>query len=117
VTVRTSTSYAGIRQAADLALKHRLFVSGWQLSHELKKARDHPDWFDGISMKFVGGVPVALVIVRRTGIMAFCKKSERRKGYASECVQAIRLIPNFNARGDYGIPGSLNFWTVNGLSA
>lgn len=116
MTVRTFTSDAGISRAADLALKHRLFVSGWELSHELKMARDHPDLFDGISMKFVDGVPIALVIVRRTTMMAFCKKSERRKGYASECAQAIRVIPNFAGRGDYGIPGSLNFWTANGLS-
>jgi hypothetical protein len=109
-----------LRDGANIALRARLYVSGWELSSVLQFCRQtlRPDQYF-IAIKFINGEPVALAYHTLFGDMqAFCKKSERRNGYASACVKAImthaeKTGHSFQERRIHygiGIVGSCSFW-------
>lgn len=78
----------GIKEAADLARKHRLFVSGWCLNSDLKKVGHQ----DKISIAYNNGVPigVALLVEKHNDLQCFVRKKERRKGVGTILVGSIK---------------------------
>ncbi len=93
---------------ADIALKARLYVSGWNLSDQLKETRSAKLKEDKIAITYVDNVPVSVVSLHRRTLMAFTRKSERQKGYGIRSFSAMKLesMPYH----DVGIDGSGIFW-------
>jgi hypothetical protein len=98
---------------ADIALKHKLYVSGWLLSGELKSQRKHGK--GRIAIHYDGNMkPVGVVNENEEGIlMAFVRKSERKKGYGRNMVNAIKT--DFS-KAYTGIDRSAKIWKLNGVS-
>jgi hypothetical protein len=96
-----------LRAGADLALRHRLYVSGWQLSQVLQSFRTRQNTTDRLALGFCDDRPVAVAIYRDGTIQAFCRKSQRRQGYGGACVRALRAQ---SARAVVGIKGTDCFW-------
>jgi hypothetical protein len=96
-----------LRAGADLALRHRLYVSGWALSHVLQCFRTSQNTTDRLALGFCDDQPVAVAIYRDGTIQAFCRKSQRRQGYGGACVRALRAQ---SARAKLGITGTDRFW-------
>lgn len=95
-------------EKASLALKHRLYVSGWQLSHQLKAARDYPTEYE-IKVEYVKGVPVGVCLLDKCdgSISIFVKKAFRRKGIGR------KLVKRFGdkiKKASWGIHGSEYFF-------
>lgn len=102
-----------LREGVDLALKHRLYVSGWGLSGSLLEARHRPHRNAHLTLLFKDGVPITLGWYDGYMAMAFCKKTERRQGFASACIKAMNM-------GDYatageGLIGTGKFWKHCGI--
>lgn len=96
---------------ADIALKNRLYVSGWALSGVLKAIRDKPNGHS-ICIAFVEGKPVSVIAKYNAdsdngATMAFTRKSMRRKGIASNLIKNTRLKVG---RVEEGVSGSCSFW-------
>ncbi len=106
-----------LSEGARIALGARLYVSGWSLHPTLETLRDYQGVTDArIAIAFIGETPVCLVLMHTDGmLMAFCRKSERRKGYASACFKALKS-PLFAWAGE-GVYGSPEFWKSNGVDA
>lgn len=106
-------------EGIDLVLKNRLFISGWNLSKALKFAKKdfrHSAVETALSVLFINGKPIALCYRFGVELQCFCKKSERRKGYASKCIKEIKkLFPETEFNGCYGIEGSHSFWGSNNM--
>ena len=109
--IRVSQNNEDIREMANIALKARLYVSGWCLSTTLSSKRTFGNKYDAsafIVLAYHNGVPVGVMICSNTEYQAFVRKSYRRQGIgfamASEC-------PHFDANrtGD-GVKGSESFW-------
>lgn len=102
---------ATLAAGAALALKHRLYISGWVMSGELISMRDD-DNGGVISLGFLDDEPVAIVVDDYYQLMAFCRKSLRGNGYASKCLAEL----NTDGRvANEGIKGSIKFWRMNGI--
>ena len=110
-----------LAQGADIALKHRLYVSGWSLSHILKAIREpsssHSSLYStsAIAIVTVGGTPVAVAVYRRGEINTFCRKSMRRRGYGSLAVTKITETVKDKIRHFPGIAGSCSFYHNSGI--
>lgn len=78
---------------ADIALKNRLYVSGWMLSHQLKSSRNNPSNYH-IEMVHEEGIPVGVLLYSRFSdtIEIFVRKSKRNRGHGR------KLITNFMNR-------------------
>ena len=109
-------------EGINLALKHRLYISGWCLSEDLTRARkeanrlEHKDFFS-LALYFKNDVPIALCFRQGRGLQAFCKKSERKKGYAAKCVQHMKKHVEFALKAGSGVEGSLTFWAKMDVQA
>lgn len=109
-------------EGINLALKHRLYISGWCLSVCLVWARKeanrlgHKDYFS-LALYFKDDVPIALCFRQGRGLQAFCKKSERKKGYAAKCVQHIKKHVDGEVSARSGVEGSLTFWAKMDVQA
>lgn len=109
-----------VKQGADIALKNRLYVSGWDLSGKLKQLR--AGGLTGtVALTYEDDKPVAVAVAfdkfngHRIELQVFCRKAERRKGYGTIAVDAAqRMQRNKNPNGalywSTGIDGSSNFW-------
>jgi hypothetical protein len=109
-----------VKQGADIALKSRLYVSGWDLSDRLKQLRKGT--LKGtVALTYEDDKPVAVAVAydtfqgRLIALQAFCRKSERRRGYGTIAVDAAqRMQRNRNPAGKMywstGIDGSRKFW-------
>ena len=110
-----------LAQGADIALKHRLYVSGWSLSHILKAIRDPSSSYSSlystsaIAIVAVKGTPVAVAVYRRDEINTFCRKSMRRCGYGSLAVTKIKETVKDKIRYFPGIKGSGSFYDNLGI--
>ena len=118
--IKVYTTPARIAEAASLALKNRLYVSGWQLSGCLVQARADALWLKScgartiqyvIALKFVDGVPVAIAFHdpnHRPSMMTFCTVKHRRNGFAAACVTGTK-IQKFTAA--IGLTESIRLWS------
>ena len=105
---------------ADIALKSRLYVSGWGLSIRLKQLREG-ELKGTVALTYEDDKPVAVAVAfdtyqgRLIELQAFCRKAERRKGYGTIAVDAAqRMQRDRNPAGKMywsaGIAGSRKFW-------
>ena len=87
IKLQVSTSET-IKEMASLALKSRLYVSGWCMSYSLKRARDLQSFREKsvvvIAFSTETNTPVGAAIVCRKDIDVFVRKSERNKGIGKE---------------------------------
>lgn len=115
-------------EGASLVLKNRLYVSGWNLSGALKDIKQGKFYYDkslyALYVKFIAGVPVAVCLATPYShnkvefeINVFCKKTHRRKGFASECLALCKKDKGRDALWHFGpgIDGSHVFWQVNDI--
>jgi GNAT superfamily N-acetyltransferase len=110
------------------ALKHRLYISGWRLSHEYCWIRDQLSANrvgyenSAIVVGYRDGVPVAAVLYNSQAheLQAFTRKAERGNGFGGQCLQKMlqymRSIRDDNPSCGNGIDGSDLFWRSHGLS-
>ena len=97
-----------VAEAADIALKNRLYVSGWCLSGDLKDYRAKPNWGDlKIVLAYDDDKPVGVVVDCRGDVQAFVRKSHRRRGIASGAIRYGDIVVKHY--GD-GINGSEVFF-------
>lgn len=119
--ITTFKSPEEIAKACNIALKARLYVSGWRLSGCLVDARRFAlvEKSYGIrrsnytiAIKFVDGVAAALAFndpYEEPTVMAFCAEKHRRNGYAFECVKALNVRGEFTS--EIGLTCSANLWS------
>ena len=92
IILKVSTTET-IIEMASLALKSRLYVSGWDMSYFLKRARDLQSFRDKsivvIAFSTETNTPVGAAIVCKQDIGVFVRKSERNKGIGKELVNAV----------------------------
>lgn len=105
---QSSTLHIG----AKLVLHHKLYVSGWALQPAVKAMLNSTDSHDRIALCFLENTPVAVAVLSNSGVMAFCRKSERRNGYAGACVRALRSKRMY---AEVGILESRHFWDRLGV--
>lgn len=85
-----SESHDHASRLADIALKHRLYVSGWQMSSYLKLIRKQTIDYR-VCLAYISDKPISVIIVRKDGFsMFFTKKDYRRKGITSQVVKTVR---------------------------
>lgn len=102
-----------LKIGATLALKHRLYISGWALSQTLQFFKMSESTHHRIAIGFCNDVPVSVAVLQDGGVMAFCRKQHRRKGYTGACVRALHsrmMVANV------GIDGSWHFWNRLGVT-
>ena len=106
---------------ADIALKNRLYVSGWCLSGSLRDARENPNNKLVLLHYDDDGIPVAVLYASHdcsditlqnyTNVQVFVRKSKRNKGIGKKLVNKLKeLSPNANFIWSCGIKGSRMFW-------
>lgn len=105
-----SYSEMEVHRGADIALKNRLYVSGWSLSCDLKRYRRDPIGYRHVKivLAYDGEIPVGVVAAEPNGtVQVFVRKSYRRRGIASGMIRShgIKVV----YCGD-GIDGSYKFW-------
>ena len=106
------------QEAADIALKNRLYVSGWGLIWTLKQVRDN-NMNACVALCEKDGRYVGVSIrIRGRGkshwnIAVFVRKAERNKGIGTKLVGAIK---DDTCSAGYGVVGSENFWDKNNVS-
>lgn len=90
VTIKVATNSNEIQEYASLALKHRLYVSGWTLSYYLKSAREKPETAKGLVLALVDDIPVGVVITKSYGTSGvFVKKAFRRHKIGTKLIKAL----------------------------
>ena len=106
---------------ADIALKNRLYVSGWCLSGSLRYARENPNNKLVLLHYDDDGIPVGVLYASHyysditlqdyTNVQVFVRKSKRNRGIGKELVNKLKeLSPNTKFTWDCGIKGSRMFW-------
>ena len=103
-------------EACKLALKHRLFVSGWMMNAQLHMGAKRENSILLAAVYLERDIPVGVTVVTAyNDIQVFVRKSERRKGIGLKLVEHARktLPPHQAKRIDAGqgtIAGSGKFW-------
>ena len=100
------------KSAADIALKARLYVSGWALSKDLVEIRKGSVKAQVALAYDPSGAPVGVSVREGNWISVFVRKSHRRNGVGTLLVKALK---NEHIRAGYGIVGSLSFWNKVGV--
>jgi GNAT superfamily N-acetyltransferase len=104
---------------ADIALKNRLYVSGYMLSEVLRKIRSGE--FDGrVVIHCENDIPVGVAVEHYSPVvfyktMVFVRKSMRRKGIGSKLLQ--QLQPRKSSYVGIGCDASRKFWQKNGFNS
>lgn len=92
ITIKSFTEQDEIKAAADLALKKRLYVSGWSLSSYLISARHYPEYCANIVLAFDDVNPVGVAISFKDDLMlsaVFVKKSYRRQNIGTQLLDEL----------------------------
>lgn len=98
---------------ANIALKSRLYVSGWVLSETLVGIRKGYNICKKIAIAQIEDKPVGVAIVNnRNEVQVFVRKSERKKGIGKSLVESLNET---NLKGNYGVEGSLTFFDKVGI--
>lgn len=113
-----------IVEAAKIARKHRLFVSGWFLSHELWEISNglKPSHNYKICFYYQNNIPVGICLRKKRQykyghstyqLMVFVRKAYRHKGIGRSLVNFMK-VPN--CFGQIGIKDSKGkIWKMNGV--
>jgi hypothetical protein len=106
-----NVKYSGddAKLGADIALKNRLYVSGWGLSGFLQKVRGGVVDAD-VLIAFNDDTPVSVVVVETNSLyaQAFTRKSMRKRGIAKSLIKECGA--KIKSSG-IGIDGSSVFWS------
>lgn len=98
---------------ANIALKSRLYVSGWVLSGVLVKVREGYNVCKKIAIAEIENKPVGVAIVNHYNeVQVFVRKSERKKGIGKNLVESLNET---TLKGNSGIDGSLTFFDKIGV--
>ena len=98
-----------LKEGCSIALRNRLYVSGWCMSSNLKRARK--SGVGEVSIVYKDGIPVACAYADEYGYAGtFCRKSERRKGYGTLAISQLDQYKEGKLKGSYGIDGSKSFY-------
>lgn len=109
------------QEACKLAIKHRLFVSGWMMNHQLHLGARDSGHVMLAAVYMEADVPIAVTVVTRyNDIQVFVRKSARRRGIGSKLIEYARktLKESQANRLDAGIgliSGSREFWQANNI--
>lgn len=95
-----------LKEGCDIALKHRLYVSGWQLSRVLKSIRRKTEQDSEVVICYHEEIPIGVAITHQLRTMAFIRKAHRRKRIGTQLVKALTKVGQI----DEGITGSYSFW-------
>lgn len=103
-----------LKEGCDIALRNRLYVSGWNLSSDLKRARQSGT--GEVSIVYKDDIPIACAYADKYGYVGtFCRKSERRKGYGSLAISHLDQYKEGKLKGSYGIEASEAFYKSVGV--
>lgn len=104
------------KSAADIALKNRLYVSGWLLSRTLKHIRKY-NYCNSIILAYEHGIPVGVALrnAHNSPIQVFVKKSYRHKGIGTKLVKSLQKELGI-VQAAYGIAGSGEFYKKVGIT-
>lgn len=101
---------------ADIALKNRLYVSGYMLSGVLIDIRNGDN--DGrVVIHFENDIPVGVAVTQTSSYyqtMIFVRKSMRKRGIGTKLL--AQLDASKITRVGVGCKASLNFWHKNGFN-
>lgn len=103
---------------ADIALKNRLYVSGYMLSEVLRKIRSGE--FEGrVVIHCENDIPVGVAVEHYSPVvfyktMVFVRKSMRRKGIGSKLLKQLNAVKNSCV--GIGCDASRRFWLKNGYT-
>ena len=98
-----------LKEGCDIALRNRLYVSGWSLSKLLRCAIETGN--GEVSIVYKGFKPVACAYADKHGYVGtFCRKNERRNGYGTLAISHLDQYKEGKLMGSYGIDGSRNFY-------
>ena len=98
-----------LKLGCDIALKNRLYVSGWKLSANLKHARKTGK--GEVSIVYLDDLPVACAYSDDYGYVdTFCRKQQRRKGFGMLALSTLDGYKDGKLKGSYGINGSSDFY-------
>ena len=85
-SIKYGSSYPNILGLSKLALKHRLFVSGWNLNGILH----YPNEIQSIVIAEINTTPVGVAIIcQHNHIMVFVRKKHRRQNIGTALVKKI----------------------------
>ena len=98
-----------LKEGCSIALQNRLYVSGWCMSSNLKRARK--SGVGEVSIVYKDGTPVACAYSSDYGhVSTFCRKQQRRKGFGMLALSALDGYKDGKLKGSYGIDGSSDFY-------
>lgn len=103
---------------ASVALKNRLYVSGWMLSGIMVRIRRSPKPNDIVSIVTVDGKPISVAVLTDGSdtIACFTKKAYRKKGYGKLAVTGLKQSAEKGVRGhSEGLNGCSDFFQKCGL--
>lgn len=111
IRVLVANNHQDCIELVNIALKNRLYVSGWQLSHTMKKIRKNYN-NETISIVYYGDLPVSVSIQDKISrVQSFTKKDYRFKGFGRIAIECLMEHRNndyyFN---EHGVDGSWSFF-------
>lgn len=101
-----------VQEAADIALKNRLYVSGWELSYLLKyiRERENNDTYK-ISLAYKNNKPIGVCVKTFNNyVQVFVRKEERRQGIGTTLVQKTLGARRKNFYYERGVSYSIDFF-------
>lgn len=107
-------TYENVSAFADIALKNRLYVSGWSLSGILKDARNNPANCK-IMLAYVDDKPVGVCVTYCNTIAVFVKRDKRKHGVGTKLVNTAKKLIKGKPMSSYGVVGSEKFWHKCGV--
>lgn len=97
--------------AANEALKHKLYVSGWGLSGELINIRKCPEYANSIALYYKENKPIGVIIsICDDMLQVFVRKNERKRGVGSELIKEVKTKMSW---GSVGLDRSGKIWKHN----
>lgn len=119
IAIKT-TKTRSAKELADIALKHRLYVSGWRLTEilqDIRKGRLEAN----VAIAYDQGVPIGVSILleeyrdNMDHIQVFVRKSYRRNGIGKKLVNRL-CKQKGNVYAIYGVEQSIDFFNNLGIT-
>jgi hypothetical protein len=101
-----------VQEAADIALKNRLYVSGWRLSYSLRDIREkeNNDTYK-ISLAYKNDKPIGVCVKTFCNhVQVFVRKEERRQKIGTTLVQKTLGKRRKNFYYERGVSYSIDFF-------
>lgn len=100
------------KKGAAIALRNRLYVSGWELSYTLQYIKNTVESKYFVVLAFENDIPIGVLTCSPEGMLqVFVRKSKRTKGIGRSLIrEAAKSYPIEKLRYDSGIKGSSIFF-------